>query len=192
MTKAQKIFIGVYVVLILLTIAWIGNKQLNLDGNPIGQYGIKGTVEQGILPPNDYGVASRTITQENMEKTICNKDWKTSSVRPPSSLTSALKKQQLKEMGYKDTDITHFSEDHVISLWLGGAPRDPKNLFPQLHPYSYQKDKLEYYLHTLVCKGDISLRDAQNRLSNNWLHWYNYYDLGTKMAGVTVVDEGEE
>jgi len=61
--------------------------------------------------------------------------------------------------------------DHLISLELGGS-NDIKNLWPE--PYenerfnAHVKDQLENFLHTEVCAGRISLKQAQKEISENW------------------------
>jgi hypothetical protein len=60
-----------------------------------------------------------------------------------------------------------YEEDHLISLELGGDPKDPKNLWPE--PYKTwipdggagYKDKAEKYLNGRVCQGSITLSEAQ-------------------------------
>jgi hypothetical protein len=61
-------------------------------------------------------------------KDICT--TKTGTIRPPASYTSKLKLQQMKGYGFSG-DPSTFEEDHLISLELGGDPKDPKNLWPE-------------------------------------------------------------
>jgi hypothetical protein len=65
--------------------------------------------------------------------------------------------------------------DHLISLELGGDPKDPRNLWIQ--PYeglwnAHDKDKLENELHKQVCLGKMDLADVQKRVSTNWIELY--------------------
>jgi hypothetical protein len=67
--------------------------------------------------------------------------------------------------------------DHLISLQLGGS-NDIKNLWPQ--PYTGQwnahmKDGLENTLHSKVCKGEVTLHDAQRDISSNWIEAWKKY-----------------
>ena len=39
--------------------------------------------------------------------------------------------KQIAEYGYADTSTADYEEDHLIPLELGGAPRDPNNLWPE-------------------------------------------------------------
>jgi hypothetical protein len=65
-----------------------------------------------------------------------------------------------------------FEEDHLIPLALGGAPRDPQNLWPQPHASPNEKDTVEGAAHDAVCLGKITLPDAQHRIATDW------YQLG--------------
>ena len=136
---------------------------------------------QGVYPPSGWGVTNPSITQENIKDNICNPSWSTSSIRPTSSYTTALKISQIKSMGYKDTNPSHYEEDHVISLELGGDPKSHQNLYPQ--PYevyfnkvrigAHEKDKVENFLHKEVCNGDITLAQAQKDITTNWVEIYS-------------------
>lgn len=63
-----------------------------------------------------------------------------------------------------------FEVDHLISLELGGS-NDIANLWPQ--PYfgkvnAHDKDALENKLHALVCRGAVSLDEAQRAIASDW------------------------
>ena len=142
------------------------------------------------LPPKGWGVTNPDITQANISQTICNKYWSTKSIRPPVSYTNNIKAQYLNDpqWGYKDKNMGDYELDHVISLELGGAPSDPKNLYPE--PYNnteneidygaHAKDKVENYLHKQVCDGTIPLAEAQKEISTNWVLVYE------KIANISV------
>src|SRR5437773_1158694 len=71
-----------------------------------------------------------------------------------------------------------YEEDHLIPLELGGAPADPRNLWPE--PYASKhgarvKDRLENALHRAVCAGQIGLRAAQRAIARNWWAAYSKY-----------------
>src|SRR5437899_6984391 len=83
-------------------------------------------------PATTPGVVNPDITQANVPTTICNPEWSTKSIRPPVSYTNHLKAQQLAASRFKDKNPSHYEEDHLISLELGGNPRDPKNLWPEM------------------------------------------------------------
>ena len=54
-----------------------------------------------------------------------------------------------------------YEEDHFIPLELGGAPRNPKNLWPEPHSQSKLSDPLETQLKRKVCKGLMKLAKAR-------------------------------
>jgi hypothetical protein len=85
----------------------------------------------------------------------------TAKIRPPTSHTNALKKAQLVQWHYADRNPTHYEEDHLISLELGGAPRSEKNLWPEPWSRARQSDPRENSWHRKVCNGTLTLRQAQ-------------------------------
>ncbi|MGH2407829.1 MAG: hypothetical protein ACRDF7_07125 [Candidatus Limnocylindrales bacterium] len=121
------------------------------------------------------------MTQATIGTTICVSGW-TTTVRPPSSYTTALKRDQIVQYGYTDHTLADYEEDHLISLELGGAPSDPANLWPE--PYTAQlsdgrsvgarvKDLIENRLHDLVCGGQIALATAQEEIATDWISaWF--------------------
>ena len=123
------------------------------------------------------GAINPNATQENLASTVCRSGW-ASSVRPPSIYTGALKLEQIVQYGYADKNPTHYQEDHLVPLELGGAARDPRNLWPQPNVAilpdgtqvgSKQKDALEDALHAEVCAGTMSLADAQRSIALDWI-----------------------
>ena len=62
----------------------------------------------------------------------------------------------------------------MIPLELGGS-NSIKNLFPEAanpRPGFHQKDRLENRLHSKVCDGTLTLREAQRQFIVNWLQAY--------------------
>jgi len=129
---------------------------------------------QSFLPDTvcTPGVTDSTVIQTTIIQTICKKGY-TATVRPPVSYTEKLKREQIIQYGYHDTNLADYEEDHFIPLELGGSPRDPKNLWPEPHPSLNEKDKVEDYLHTEVCAGKITLMEAQREITKNWYEVYN-------------------
>ena len=78
------------------------------------------------------GAVNPAVTQANIQQTICERGY-TKTIRPPVSYTEPLKRRQLREYGYADQHIWHYEEDHLVPLEVGGAPRDPRNLWPEPH-----------------------------------------------------------
>lgn len=112
------------------------------------------------------GVIDPAVTADNVGSTICVRGY-TATVRPPASYTSAIKRQQMSDYGFTDAINLH-EEDHLISLELGGSPRDPANLWPEPGVSPNKKDRIENLLHVAICAGQISLAEAQHRISTDW------------------------
>jgi len=107
------------------------------------------------------GALNPDVTQATIDSTICVRGW-TKTVRPPVEYTNDLKLKQMREYG--ETGATsQYQEDHLISLELGGAPADPRNLWPEPYPRAATVDKIENELNAKVCSGGLSLADAQRQ-----------------------------
>lgn len=132
---------------------------------------------QAVLPDQACtpGLANSAVTQDNIQSTICVSGY-TKTIRPKASYTSSLKRDQITQYGFSDTNSRDYEEDHLISLELGGSPDSPQNLWPEPHAAPNEKDKVENYLHQQICSGSISLLDAQKEISTNW------YIVYTKLA----------
>jgi hypothetical protein len=120
------------------------------------------------LPPGAY---NPDVTQATIGITICVAGW-TKTVRPPSSYTTKLKREKIAADGLSGA-MSEYEEDHFIPLELGGAPRDPNNLWPE--PWNgvdgaYGKDKAENRLHAEVCSGAMTLDEARRLITdpNQW------------------------
>jgi len=135
------------------------------------------------------GATNSDITQATIAATICNPQWSTKTIRPPASYTNTLKKQQLGTTRYVDKTPSHYEEDHLISLDLGGHARDPKNLWPEMWgtlaqpltargPFPPElvgakaKDAVENALHREVCAGTLTLQAAQAIIATDWFKYY--------------------
>ena len=57
-----------------------------------------------------------------------------------------------------------YEEDHMIPIELGGAPRNPKNLWPEPRAQSKRSDPLEGTLRRNVCAGTLTLAAARKRI----------------------------
>ncbi len=113
------------------------------------------------------GVTDPRVTENNLEETICKKGY-TATIRPPVEYTNKLKLAQMEAYGYAGQDPHGYEEDHLISLELGGAPADPKNLWPELGASPNAKDKVENRCHEKVCNHELSLAAAQQEIATNW------------------------
>jgi hypothetical protein len=148
---------------------WVWAKNVKVSGAP--------PLATLLGPSEIYPDSSRTpgfanpdITQGNIADNLCNPNWSTKQVRPPTSYTNPLKLTQMQQYGDTVSDPTAacmwssnnkgcYEEDHLISLENGGDPRDPRNLWPE--PYktqidgetvgARQKDTVENYIHNAIC-----------------------------------------
>jgi len=123
------------------------------------------------------GAVDHNITQANIQQTVCQKGY-TKTVRPPAYFTNKLKKTQIRQYGYPDQDPRHFEEDHLIPLNIGGAPDNPRNLWPQPRKSEWnaaKKDELEVKLYKQVCAGRVPLFEAQKVYTTDWIAGYKRY-----------------
>ncbi|AUG75102.1 hypothetical protein CFP65_0118 [Kitasatospora sp. MMS16-BH015] len=132
------------------------------------------TCSQDYLPLPDPsctpGALNPSVTQDTIYSTICVSGW-TATVRPSTTYTNKLKVQGIAAYGYSDTNLSDYEEDHFIPLELGGAPKDPANLWPEPHSgsaTSSQKDGVETKLKNAVCAGKVQLADAQDAIATDW------------------------
>jgi len=124
------------------------------------------------------GQADPSLTKEK----LCSKKFHTGSVR---NVDDSLKQRVLSSYRIRDC-VLHagkkklplcgrlYEFDHLISIWLGGAETQ-KNLWPERLAGQWGarvKDKLEDHLHSLVCKGKISLKQAQHEIATDWIASY--------------------
>lgn len=152
-------------------------------------YGVLHTgLPNRVLTP---GALNPAVTQATIGQTICVSGW-TATIRPSSTYTTNLKRTQLATYGFADRTLSHYEEDHLISLELGGNPRSTKNLWPE--PYhitvggsdvgAYTKDAFETYLKRQVCAGKLSLATAQSRIAKNWVYYWRLWKTGSGTAPV--------
>lgn len=128
----------------------------------------------GVLPDRSCqpGANNPDVTQSTIGSTICVSGW-TATVRPPTSYTTPLKIKQIGEYGYSDTSTADYEEDHLIPLELGGAPKDPHNLWPEPRngasgTTAGSKDTVENRLKSDVCAGRVTLAAARKAIATNW------------------------
>ena len=125
------------------------------------------------------GALNPAVTQDDIHETICV--WGYSrTIRPPEAYTERLKREQIREYGYRDRWLRDYEEDHLIALSLGGSSTSPENLWPQPHDVvggwgSYAKDRLQGRLHWLVCHRGLRLATAQRALAHDWIAAYQRY-----------------
>jgi hypothetical protein len=115
------------------------------------------------------------VSQENIESTICVSGY-TKTVRPSERITHRLKLQIMETYG-RSGEMAEYELDHFIPLELGGCPDCVTNLWPEAYdpsPGAKQKDWVENYLHRQVCSGNISLKEAQDAIRNDWVRVYDH------------------
>ena len=125
------------------------------------------------------------LTTDMTREELCG-DFRTSSIRPPVSVTNKIKLEMISELiggqelyldsdgkacidkkAYELVNPKNYQLDHIIPLCLAGEPLEP-NLQLQPIKEAREKDKVERYLCLEICKG-ADLRTAQRRV----LKWDN-------------------
>jgi hypothetical protein len=120
------------------------------------------------------GAVSPAVTQDNLARTICKSGY-TATIRPSSYVTGKEKKANALSYGYTGS-LSDAEYDHQVSLELGGDPNDPRNLWVEPADPGHKagtgvnniKDPVETKLHTAVCKGTITLAQAQSAIATDW------------------------
>lgn len=136
---------------------------------------VSGASSLAVLPDPACtpGALNPNVTQATIGSTICVSGY-TKTIRPPVSVTDQLKAQSMTAYGFTDPISAH-EEDHLVSLELGGAPADVKNLWAEPGKSPNPKDKLENQLHALVCSGKLPLATAQQAIATDWAQAYRTY-----------------
>jgi hypothetical protein len=86
------------------------------------------------------------------------------------NVPQSLKDYIYSEYGIKNRAPGSYEIDHIISLQLGGA-NTSRNLFPEAYDIpqgARDKDVVETRLKRLVCKGKMTLAEAQRIISTDW------------------------
>jgi hypothetical protein len=117
------------------------------------------------------GALNPGVTQATIGTTICRSGY-TRSIRPSTSITEPEKLASIRAYGFHKS-ASNYEYDHLISLELGGAANDSRNLWPEPGASPNLKDKVEGYLHARVCDGDMSLASAQRIIALDWVSFYN-------------------
>jgi hypothetical protein len=111
------------------------------------------------IPSLTPGALNPRVRQGTIRRTICKPGW-TATIRPSPAYTTALKIKQMplyEEAGPPSA----YEEDHFVPLELGGAPRDPKNLWPEPRSQADVSDPLETKLKRRVCSHLMTLAQAR-------------------------------
>lgn len=122
-------------------------------------------------PLQDTGCTPGAIFAGVTASQICQSGYARSVRNVPTSE----KDQVYAEYGITHRSTGQYEVDHLVSLELGGS-NDIANLWPEAaspKPGFHEKDKVENYLHSQVCSGAVSLKQAQIQIATNWLTVYN-------------------
>jgi hypothetical protein len=128
------------------------------------------------------GAVNPAVTQTTIGSTICRSGW-TSTVRPAESITEPEKFASMAAYGSRGS-ASAYEYDHDVPLELGGAVNDARNLWPEpdyatrSRFYLNPKDRLENVLKRLVCRGAMTLAEAQRMIASNWVTAYNQLHIG--------------
>jgi hypothetical protein len=117
------------------------------------------------------GALNAAVRQATIGKTICRSGYST-SIRPSTSVTEPEKLASMRAYGLH-RGPSSYEYDHLISLELGGAANDSRNLWPEPGGLPNPKDKVEDYLHTRVCDRRMTLAFAQRVIALHWVTFYN-------------------
>ena len=127
------------------------------------------------------GAVNPAVRQDTIKDTICQTGW-TKTVRPPTSKTTAMKAASARSYDLASGDKGEY--DHLVSLELGGAPDDPRNLWVEPGTIPNPKDAVENKLHAAVCSGLIQLAPAQKAIAADWVTAFD--TVGLRVAGGKV------
>lgn len=127
------------------------------------------------------GAINPAVTQADIQDTICKSGW-TKTVRPSTSVTNKIK--QKVDLAYGLPTSTKGELDHDVSLELGGAPDDPRNLWVEPGKIPNPKDAVENKLHAAVCSGLVPLANAQQAITKSWVTAFD--DVGLRVTGGKV------
>jgi hypothetical protein len=123
------------------------------------------------------------VTQDTINNTICSKSGWASDVRRKSVSWMQTRKRELLQQreGYRFIGAGAFFQlDHIVPIELGGAATDDSNVALQPIGEATCKDGVEHCLRAKVCKGEVSLAEAQKAIAGNWQDAKTKYCAHTK------------
>jgi hypothetical protein len=119
-------------------------------------------------------------------------------VRPSRLVSDSARRQVLRSYGIEDAPASAFELDALITPELGGST-DVANLWPQRYTSpvwnARVKDELERLLPSLVCRGEITLAEAQREIASDWVTSYRrHFHTRTPLRAhmVPLRDEEDE
>jgi hypothetical protein len=125
---------------------------------------------QASLPLQDKACTPGDIIPDATKEKICVPGYAGGVRNVPQSL----KNKVYAAYGITSHKAGEYEIDHLVSLQLGGS-NDISNLWPQPavpKPGFHEKDRVENYLHDQICKGNMTVRDAQIQIATNWIAVY--------------------
>lgn len=144
----------------------------------------------GAVPPSSGSIGTRSktsgcVSQKALPDPACTpgailSDATRDKICVPGysgvtrNVTEEEKNRVYAEYGIKKHSPGEYEVDHLISLELGGS-NDIANLWPEPadpRPGFHEKDKVENYLHSRVCDGATTLKDAQYQIAHDWMAVY--------------------
>jgi hypothetical protein len=126
------------------------------------------------------GALNPAVTQATIDQTICVSGY-TKTIRPAERVTEAEKRGSM--AAYGDTgSMSGFEYDHLISLELGGAANDTRNLWPEPGASPNPKDAVEDELHVRVCSGQMPLTQAQHIVAGDWVSYAHSHSSANTAA----------
>lgn len=131
----------------------------------------RGCVEHDGLP--DARCTPGAIRADVTLASICSRGY-SSRVRPPESYTEPLKFAQMRAYNLPGSP-RNYEEDHLVPLSIGGAPRNPANLWPEPRygpNNAGEKDQLETWAARMACAGRIGLARLQRAMARDWTALY--------------------
>jgi hypothetical protein len=165
--------------------AGYGLKKVHDPGRVTGTiHGHCSSRDHGQLPDPRCtpGSIDPVVTQSNIRSTICKGEWTDPHLRPPQNQTEWFKYHVAYPaygLGWVQTEL-----DHLVPLELGGS-NDATNLWPEPHPSSYVKDKVENTLNAAVCDDRVSLTRAQQAIASDWMTAEHVLGIGPVISGGT-------
>jgi hypothetical protein len=132
------------------------------------------------------GAVNPAVRQDTIKDTICKAGW-TKTVRPPTSKTNGMKATSARSYDLAPGEKGEY--DHLVSLELGGAPDDPRNLWVEPGKIPNPKDAVENKLHAAVCSGLIQLAPAQKAIAADWVTAFDTVGLRVANGKVCLRDK---
>jgi hypothetical protein len=123
------------------------------------------------------GALNPAVRQGTIHQTICVPGY-TKTVRPSESVTEPEKLASMAAYGFAGSSPHNFEYDHLVSLELGGAANDPRDLWPEPGASPNPKDAVENELNRLVCDGQMPLARAQHIIATDWVSYAKAHGPG--------------